>query len=133
MILHNQCHAIIGKDGPLGIAVKELNDNLTPFVEFEKVSTNVEVLDIKIFKGRHEYIMFYDLCHGVASGNIDKKYETMEGPTISSCRWRTYFIRLIDVILGLNQNVGNIDHNLSFSTFRNSFFVITIPNVFIQP
>ena len=86
---------LIGKDGPLGIAVKELNDNLTPFVEFEKVSTNVEVLDIKIFKGRHEYIMFYDLCHGVASGNIDKKYETMEGPTISSCRWRTYFIRLL--------------------------------------
>ena len=100
MILHNRRHAIIGKDGPLGIAVKELNDNLTPFIEFETVSTNVEVLDIKIFKGRHEYIMFYDLCHGVASGIIDKKYETMEGPTISSCRWRTYFIRLLKVTKG---------------------------------
>ena len=91
---------LIGKDGPLGTAVKELNDNLTPFVAFEKVSTTVETLDINIFKGRHEYIMFYDLCIGVATGVIDKKYETMEGPTISSCRWRTYFIRLLEVTKG---------------------------------
>jgi hypothetical protein len=100
LILHNRRHAIIGKDGPLGIAVKELNDNLTTFVEFETVSTNVEVLDIKIFNGRHEHIMFYELCRGVASGVIDKKYENMEGPTISSCRWRTYFIRLLEATKG---------------------------------
>ena len=93
----------IGKDGPLGTAVKDLNDNLTPLVAFETVSTNVEILDIKIFNGRHEHIIFYELCHGVATGNIDKKYETMEGPNISSCRWRTYFIRLLEDTLGLNQ------------------------------
>ena len=40
---------LIGKDGPLGIAVKDLNDNLTPLVAFETVSTNVEILDIKAF------------------------------------------------------------------------------------
>ena len=88
---------LIGKDGPLGTAVKELNDNLTPFIAFETVSTNVETLDVKIFNGRHEHIMFYELCQGVATGVIDKKYETMEGPNISSCRWRTYFIRLLEV------------------------------------
>ena len=99
---------LIGKDGPLGMAVKELNDNLTPFIAFERVSTTVEILDVKIFKGRHEYIMFYDLCHGVATGDIDKKYETMEGPTISSCRWRTYFIRLLELILGLNSLVSAV-------------------------
>ena len=82
------------------VAVKDLNDNLTPLVAFETVSTTVETLDIKIFNGRHEHIIFYELCHGVATGNIDKKYETMEGPNISSCRWRTYFIRLLEVTKG---------------------------------
>mgnify|MGYP001462322589 CR=1 FL=1 len=38
---------LIGKDGPLGMAVKELNDNLTPFIAFERVSTTVEILDVK--------------------------------------------------------------------------------------
>ena len=98
---------LLGKDGPLGIAVKELNDNLTPFVAFETVSTTVKTLDVKIFKGRHEYIMFYDLCQGVATGIIDKKYETMEGPTISSCRWRTYFIRLLEVTKGQICSINN--------------------------
>ena len=87
----------LGENGPIGEAVKNMNENLTPFIEFQPISTNVPNLDPKLFGGRLDHVMLYDLCKGIASSHVDKKYETKEAPTISACRWRTYFIRLLRV------------------------------------
>ena len=90
----------LGKNGPIGEAVKDMNENLTPFVHFEPIATNVPEIDVKLFQGKLDLIMLYDLCRGIALGYIDPKYETKEAPTISTCRWRTVFIRLLEVVLG---------------------------------
>ena len=68
--------------------------------EPERIATNVPEIDPKLFQGKLDLIMLYDLCRGIALGYIDPKYETKEAPTISTCRWRTVFIRLLIVVLG---------------------------------
>ena len=90
----------LGKNGPIGEAVKDMNENLTPFVQFQIIWRNVPEIDVKYFEGKLDLIMLYDLCRGIAIGYVDKKYETKEAPTISTCRWRTVFIRLLKVIIG---------------------------------
>ena len=90
----------LGKNGPIGEAIKDMNENLTPFVQFQIIWTNVPEIDVKYFEGKLDLIMLYDLCRGIAIGYVDKKYETKEAPAYTTCRWRTVFIRLLGVILG---------------------------------
>ena len=92
----------LGKNGPIGQAVKDMDEkeNLTPFVHFEPIATNVPELDVKLFLGKLDLIMLYDLCRGIAAGYVDPKYETKEPPAITTCRWRTVFIRFLEIELG---------------------------------
>ena len=63
----------IGPKGPIGIAVKNLNENLKPFIQFAQIHTDVPILDRKIFNGKQDLIMLYDLCIGISTGIIGKR------------------------------------------------------------
>ena len=85
----------IGPTGPIGIAIRDINENLSNLVNFQKLKSNVkDIANYKqLFKGQNEMLMFYEMIKGIESGNIDKKYEKKEMPTMSQCRWRTTFMR----------------------------------------
>ena len=85
----------IGPTGPIGIAIRDINDNLSNLVNFQKLKSNVkDIANYKeLFKGQNEMLMFYEMIKGIESGNIDKKYEKKEMPPMSQCRWRTTFMR----------------------------------------
>jgi hypothetical protein len=88
----------IGPTGPIGIAIRDINENLTPIVNFQKMKSNVKdiVNSKELFKGQNEMLMFYELIKGIESGIIDKeKYEKKEMPPMSQCRWRTTFMRVL--------------------------------------
>ena len=85
----------IGPTGPIGIAIRDINENLSNLVNFQKLKSNVkDIANYKeLFKGQNEMLMFYEMIKGIESGNIDKKYEKKEMPAMSQCRWRTTFMR----------------------------------------
>ena len=86
-----------GTSGPIGTAIKGLNENLLPFVDFVRIQTNVPILDRSIFLKKEELLMLYDLCHGIANGflTIDPAYLFKKLGEISNVRWRTTWIRLL--------------------------------------
>ena len=86
-----------GTSGPIGTAIKGLNENLQPFVDFVLIQTNVPILDRSIFLKKEELLMLYDLCHGIANGflTIDPVYLFKKLGEISNVRWRTTWIRLL--------------------------------------
>ena len=86
-----------GTSGPIGTAIKGLNENLQPFVDFAHIQTNVPILDRNIFAKQEELLMLLDLCHGIANGfhSIDQKYVLKKLFEISTVRWRTTWIRIL--------------------------------------
>ena len=86
-----------GTSGPIGTAIKGLNENLQPFVDFARIQTNVPTLDRSIFLKQEELLMLYDLCHGIANGflTIDPVYVFKKLGEISNVRWRTTWIRML--------------------------------------
>ena len=87
----------IATSGPLGEALRKLNDNLTPFVNFEKIETNVPIMDRKLFCGKQDLIFLYDFCHGIANSKIPEQYLTKEAQPIHSARFNTTFCRLLNL------------------------------------
>ena len=86
----------IGPTGPIGISIRDINENLTEIIDYGRLKSNLkDIPDYKtLFKGQNELIMFYELIKGIENGNIDKeKYEKKEMPAMSQCRWRTTFMR----------------------------------------
>ena len=100
----------IGPTGPIGMAIRDINENLTPIIDFQKLKSNLkDIPDYKtLFKGQNELIMFYELIKGIENGDIDKeKYEKKQMPPMSQCRWRTTFMRYSfpEVLRGLKKNI----------------------------
>jgi len=84
----------LGPNGPIGRAIKNLNKNLRPFVDFVRIQSNLP--DIReLLKGQEDLIILYDLVKGIESGIIDPIYLLKEMPNISNARWRTTFIRIL--------------------------------------
>ena len=77
-----------GTSGPIGTAIKSLNDNLKAFVAFVPIPTKVPELDIALFNGKQDLLCLYELCRGVALGQdfIDPKYLHKKLPDISTVR-----------------------------------------------
>ena len=86
----------IGPTGPIGISIRDINENLTEIIDYGRLKSNLkDIPNYKtLFKGQNELIMFYELIKGIENGNIDKeKYEKKQLPPMSQCRWRTTFMR----------------------------------------
>ena len=86
----------LGPSGPIGKAIKNLNKNLKPFVDFERVQSNVpEINNIEAYKNRQDLMILLDLIRALESGNVDVKYLMKQLPAMHNARWFTTFIRII--------------------------------------
>jgi hypothetical protein len=81
---HLYCHfdgpatGPVGPNGDIGVALKALNDNLRPFVDYIRIQSNVPIVPRALFRGKQDQIVFYDLVRGVESGVIDPVYVTKQ-------------------------------------------------------
>ena len=75
--------------GPLGTAIKRLNSNLLPFVEYERITSNLPDIPRELFRGKQDWIVFYDLVLAVQNGpgGLDPSYITKKMPAISTVRY----------------------------------------------
>ena len=52
----------LGPSGPIGKAIKQINENLEPFVNFERIPSKIpEINDIETFKKRQDLMILYEL------------------------------------------------------------------------
>ena len=66
--------------------------------------TKVPELDIALFNGKQDLLCLYELCRGVALGQIDQKYLHKKLPDISTVRsqyinWDSKLLTLLYLIL----------------------------------
>ena len=80
--LDGRANGPIGPNGPIGQAIRALNDNLTPIVNFNPIATNIPNIPDDLVKDKHDMQMVRDLCNGISNGQVDAKYETKERITI---------------------------------------------------
>ena len=85
----------LGPNGPIGRAIKNLNKNLKPFVNFTRIASNLPNIPPEMFIGQEDLKILYDLVKGIESGFINPEYLLKEMPNISNARWRTTFIRIL--------------------------------------
>ena len=68
-----------GPSGPIGTAIKRINQNLRQFIDFERITSNVPAaINRALFEGREDLSILYDLVRGIEDGfaSIDLKYVT---------------------------------------------------------
>ena len=81
------------------------NFQLSPFINFIPISTNIGVIDIKMIAGRQDLLCLYELCQLLSMGKIEEaadlleKYEKMIPQNIHSARWITLFSRIINLYM----------------------------------
>ena len=86
----------LGPSGPIGKAIKNINKNLKPFVDFERVPSNVpEINNIEAYKQRQDLMILLDLIRALESGIVDPIYLMKKLPAMHNARWFTTFIRII--------------------------------------
>ena len=83
----------IGPSGEIGLALKSLNENLRPFVDFQTVQSNLPVVPRELFRGKQDLLVFNDLVRAVESGVIDPVYVKKRLPAMSTVRWNTTWSR----------------------------------------
>ena len=87
----------LGPSGSIGKAIKKINDNLKPFVDFQTVQSKVPVINNieETFKKRQDLMILLELIRSLESGIVDIKYLTKKLPAMHNARWFTIFIRII--------------------------------------
>lgn len=85
-----------GPGGPLGHALRSLNNNLKPSVNFDTIESDVpDDIDEKLFNGKQDLKLLLVYVRAVATGEIEEKYLTTILPEMNVVRWRTTFIRFL--------------------------------------
>ena len=77
--------------GPIGGKVKELNDNLTPLVDFQPIPTNVPQVPSDLFKEACNRQRLHELLISISNGRgaVHPKFETNRYPPVGGLRWLT--------------------------------------------
>lgn len=86
----------LGPGGPIGHAIRSINKNLKPPVNFEQIQSDVPFdIDEKLFNGKHDLKLLLVFVQAVQTGQIEAKYLTTFLPEMNITRWRTTFIRIL--------------------------------------
>ena len=91
----------VAPGGPIGTAIKNLNENLLPYVDYQRISSNMLDVPRELFRGKQDLIVFHDLVRAVSNGPgaLDPSYLTKKLPKISTVRWTTSFSRTLRVFM----------------------------------
>ena len=57
----------LGPNGPIGRAIKNLNKNLRPFVNFVRIQSNLPDIPRELFIGQEDLMILYDLVTAYAA------------------------------------------------------------------
>ena len=89
-----------GPGGPLGQALRSLNNNLKPSVPFDPIPSDVpEDIDEDLFNGKQDLKLLLVYVRAVQTGVIEEKYLTTILPEMNVVRWRTTFIRFLRLFI----------------------------------
>ena len=89
----------IGPNGPIGTSIRNINENLLPTVQFQRIPSKVPDVDKKLLNGREDVCVLHDLIKAVETGVFDPKYETKKMANMSNVRWFTAFSRVLRVFM----------------------------------
>ena len=83
--------------GLMGTKIKNLNENLTPLVNFQPIPTNVPDVDSQIFAEASNRLRLHQLCVQISKGreHVLPKFETNQYPVICTTRWLTTSERIL--------------------------------------
>ena len=90
----------ISTSGPIGTAIRELHNNLKPFVDVlkKKIKASIPVLSDSLLANQ-DVKNLYRLCQMITTGVVDPRLEKIVLPTIHNARWLTHAIRILRLYL----------------------------------
>ena len=92
----------IGTDGPLGRAMRKLDKEQGPFVQFDRIENNLPPnLDIAALPEDLKFLC--TLVNYISTGDIDPYYETKPPPPHDNARWRNDCTRCCSVFCRTTQ------------------------------
>ena len=94
----------LGPGGPIGRAIRSLNENLKPIVNFEHILSNLPAdINQEEFNGRLDLLLLLIFVRAVETGYLDMKYVYKILPAISTVRWMTTWIRVLRLYMQVEQ------------------------------